>query len=226
MSPPVPHRDHPIRTVLFDLDGTLLDSIELILGGYRAMMMEHHGEVPPDTVWLHGIGTPLRDQIAALAKDAVQAEAMFHTYVDYNVTNHDALAGPYAGVGPLVRDLHAAGAALGIVTSKRMVGAERGLRRMGLDDVFPAVVAVDTVTNAKPHPEPVLRALDILGADPATAVFVGDSTHDLASGRAAGVRTAAALWGPYPREALEQHAPTFWFDSPEHCRTALLGALA
>jgi pyrophosphatase PpaX len=76
------------------------------------------------------------------------------------------------------------------------------------------LVCADEVTNPKPHPEPVEKALTLLGADPATTVYVGDSIHDMHSGRAAGVRTAAALWGPFGRAHLESASPDYWLDSP------------
>ena len=76
------------------------------------------------------------------------------------------------------------------------------------------LVCADEVTNPKPHPEPVEKALALLGAEPATAVYVGDSIHDMVSGRAAGVRTAAALWGPFGREHLAGATPDYWLETP------------
>lgn len=213
---------HPIRAVLFDLDGTLLDSISLILGGFREMMRVHHGEVPPDEVWLRGIGTPLAHQIAELADGPLQAEAMRATYAEFNVAHHEELASAYPGVVPLVRALSAAGKKLAIVTSKKRRGAFRGLDTMDLRHAFRAVVGVDDVTHAKPHPRPVLQALELLGASAEEAVFIGDSSHDMASGRAAGVRTGAALWGPFDRSTLAPHEPTWWFETPAEVLDALL----
>lgn len=76
------------------------------------------------------------------------------------------------------------------------------------------LVCADEVTNPKPHPEPVEKAVGLLGADPATTVYVGDSIHDMHSGRAAGVKTAAALWGPFGRSHLENAGPDFWLETP------------
>jgi len=107
------------------------------------------------------------------------------------------------------------GVPLGLVTSKRRQGVERGLRHVDLEDCFAAIVAGDEVELAKPHPEPVLRALELLGVEPAAAIFVGDSPHDMASGRAAGVHTVAVTWGPFAPEALARHAPDEWLHDPE-----------
>jgi pyrophosphatase PpaX len=88
------------------------------------------------------------------------------------------------------------------------------LRVVGLEAAIDTVIGADDVTHPKPHPEPVLRALERLGADPGRTVFVGDSLHDMESGRRAGVATAAVLWGPFDREYLNRSAPDHWLTQP------------
>jgi pyrophosphatase PpaX len=200
-------------TYLFDLDGTLLDSVELILASYRHTALAHRGEAPDDAVWLAGLGTPLRTQLRHLSDDPAEIEAMADTYREHNLANHDRMVRPYDGVVEAVRELALRGT-LGLVTSKLRHGALRGLRVLGVEDVFATVIGADDVDRHKPDPAPVLAAVERLGADPATTVFVGDSPHDMAAGRAAGVRTAAVLWGPFPREALEPHQPDHWLYTP------------
>jgi pyrophosphatase PpaX len=85
------------------------------------------------------------------------------------------------------------------------------------------VVGADDVTEPKPHPEPVQRALQALGATPEEAVFVGDSVHDMASGRAAGVATAAVLWGPFTRGDLDPANPDHWLEDPVDLLPLLVG---
>jgi len=94
-------------------------------------------------------------------------------------------------------------------------GAVRGLKVAGLEDAFQVIVGADDVTHPKPHPEPVLTALGRLGAPATGAVFVGDSRHDLECGRAAGVQTAAVLWGPFDRSHLEDLEPDYWLERPQ-----------
>jgi pyrophosphatase PpaX len=200
-------------TYLFDLDGTLLDSVALILASYRHTALAHRGEAPDDAVWLAGLGTPLRTQLRCLSDDPAEVEAMAQTYREHNLANHDRMVRPYDGVVEAVREL-ALHATLGLVTSKLRHGALRGLRVAGLEAAFAVVIGADDVDRHKPDPAPVLAAVERLGADPSTTVFVGDSPHDLAAGRAAGVRTAAALWGPFPRLALEPHRPDHWLYTP------------
>jgi len=122
---------------------------------------------------------------------------------------------PYAGVVEAVLALRDRGKTLGLVTSKTRSGALRGLRVAGLEDAFQVIVGADEVTHPKPHPEPVFTALERLDAPAAGAVFVGDSRHDVECGRAAGVKTAAVLWGPFDRSHLEDLEPDYWLERPE-----------
>jgi len=204
-----------LSTFLFDLDGTLIDSVELILRSYRHTLRTHRGTVPPDELWLKGLGTPIRVQLRQWTEDSAEIEAMAATYSVYNTEHHDALVRPYDGIVSVVRRLKNDGKRLGLVTSKVRTGAVRGLKAAGLEPDFDVIVGADDVRNPKPHPEPVLVALGLLGAQPGEAVFIGDSRHDLESGRAAGVKTAAALWGPFDRAHLADLEPDYWLERPE-----------
>lgn len=204
-----------LSTFLFDLDGTLIDSIELIMSSFRHTMLTHRGAVPPDDDWRAGFGRPLRPQLARYARDAGEAARMAATYRAHNLEHHDRLVRPYAGIRPALAALAARGARLGVVTSKNRPAAEQGLRHCGLDGFFDVLVTSDDVTEHKPHPAPVLAALARLEARPAETVFIGDSPHDCRAGRAAGVSTAAALWGPFTRASLGPHGPDHWLERPE-----------
>lgn len=204
----------PFRAYLFDLDGTLIDSVELILRSYRHTVELHLGSVPPDEVWLEGMGTPLWRQLAAFSENAQVVEAMIATYRDYNRRHHDQLVGEFPGARQAVETLRDCGAKLGVVTSKLRASARRGLAICGLEGIFPVVIGADDVDRHKPDPTPVLRALEELGVEASETIFIGDSPHDLAAGRAAGVSTGAALWGPIARHLLEPHQPDYWFEHP------------
>jgi pyrophosphatase PpaX len=203
-----------LDTFLFDLDGTLIDSVGLILDSYHHTLATHGLPARTDDEWLKGIGTPLRVQFADWKDEPERLEALIATYREYNLANHDRMVTIYPGVLEAIREVKAAGARTGLVTSKNQQGAVRGLRLVGLDDLIDVMVCADDVENPKPHPEPVVKAVQILGADPASTVYIGDSIHDMRSGRAAGVRTAAVLWGPFSREHLEQAEPDYWLQRP------------
>ena len=204
-----------IRTVLFDLDGTLIDSVRLILDSYHHTLATHGLPPRSDEEWLAGVGTPLTAQFAAWREQEGMIEALIATYREYNLKHHDRMVTVYPGVVDVVQALKEDGIATGLVTSKNRSGAVRGLTLVKLESLMDVLVCADEVENPKPHPEPVEKAVRLLGADPATTVYVGDSIHDMRSGRAAGVRTAAVLWGPFGRSHLEGAQPDYWLEKPE-----------
>jgi len=201
--------------VFFDLDGTLADTVDLILGGYRHTMRTHLGEVPPDERFRASMGRPLLVQMGEFARDADELERMRRTYMAYQNRRHDEMVGPYPGAASVLATLRTRGARLAVVTSKASDIARRTLDCCGLGDAIDVVVCSDQVERPKPDPESVLHALDVLGlggrAD--QVVFVGDSPFDLQAGRAAGTHTAAALWGPFVRAVLEPERPDFFLES-------------
>ena len=206
---------------LFDLDGTLIDSIALITSSFEHTLRTHQTTMPANETLRSGFGTPLRTQLAKLACDPADVEAMTATYREYHTTHHDRLVRPYPGIREAVTTLRGLPVKLAIVTSKGRNATERGLRRCALDGLFDVLVTVDDVADHKPHPAPVVEALSRLSAKADDAVFIGDSPHDVEAGRGAGVRTAAALWGPFPRESLTIHRPDYWLAHPGEIMTAL-----
>lgn len=197
----------PYRAVLFDLDGTLLDSVALIVASFEHAL-EAHGLPARDRATIcAGIGTPLVAQLETLSGGAVPLEPLVETYRTHNIAHHDRMARPFPGVQALVRRLQQTGTRLGLVTSKRRAGADRGLRLLELEGCFDVIVAADDVERGKPHPEPVHRSLEGLGCAPGEAAFVGDSVHDIEAGNRAGVATVGVLWGPFGRQQLEPARP-------------------
>lgn len=196
--------------VLFDLDGTLVDSIELLVQSMEFAYGDRTRR-PPRDEWIAAIGTPLDAMLARWADGDADVAFLKARYREYQLAHHDAMTHAYPDAVATVRALYAAGHPLGIVTSKLEVGARRALRLHDIESCFTAVVGMDTTTRHKPEPEPVWHALEALGGIPTTrALFVGDSTHDMRAGRAAGVQTAAALWGPFSRKQLAPTTPDHW----------------
>ena len=200
-------------TILFDLDGTLIDSTKLIVESYHHTMRVHRGATFPDDEWIAGLGTPLRVQFRRFSDDPAEIERMMATYREWNLAHHDAMVRAFPGALETVRKLKAAGGRLGIVTSKNRHGVKLGLDLCGFDGLFDTVVTSDDLEASKPDPAPVLAALTRLGATPRGTLFVGDSPHDIASGRDAGTTTAACLWGPFDRERLAAERPDLLLES-------------
>lgn len=211
-----------ISTVLFDLDGTLIDSIRLIIDSYHHTLAAHGLPPRSDEEWLAGIGTPLTVQFRDWADDPATLQAMVATYREFNLAHHDARVSPYPGVVNVVRSLRQRSLRVGLVTSKNTAGARRGLRLVGLEESMEVIIGADDVRHPKPHPEPITLAMDRLGVTAAETIYVGDSLHDMHAGRGAGVRTGAVLWGPFGRDHLSPAEPDHWLESPED----LLGLVA
>ena len=209
MSPTHPHPDW--KAVLFDLDGTLADTVPLILRCYRHMMLTHRGVESPDELWVRTIGRPLRSAIREFAHDDEEAARMLDTYIELQREVHDDMVSPFPGAAATLDILRGRGIKLALVTSKGREMTDRTLGKCDLASRLDAVVTVHDVQKGKPDPEPVFTALQWLGVEPGPEVlFVGDSPHDLVAGRAAGVLTAAAVWGPFTRAELEAEGPDHW----------------
>jgi len=203
----------PVTTCLFDLDGTLIDSIPLIVESFRHTVVAHGRPLPPDEAFIRGIGTPLDDQLREFAVDEEQVAAMRETYSRYYIDNHNASVQAFAGVLEALTTLKARGTKLGIITSKKRVGALRAVRHCELEPLLDIIVGADDTHKNKPDPEPVLYALTQLRVAASETFFVGDSPHDMAAGRAAGVKIAAVTWGPFPPETLEPYEPDRWLET-------------
>ena len=207
--------------VLFDLDGTLIDTTELILASCRHTFDRHlRGGCPPRDALIATFGRSLPESLieTAIAEGAPDPHAfaaeMLATYRAHNDAHHDALIRPFDGVEPMLQALRASGVRLGVVTSKRERSARRGMARYGLADFFEVGIFHDDTPTHKPDPAPLVEAARRLDVVPAETIYVGDSVHDIAAGRAAGMRTIAAAWGPFPRADLEAAGPDAVADAP------------
>ncbi len=214
------------RAVLFDLDGTLIDTTNLILRCFDHSWQSVCGRGHAREVLIETFGTPLRAAMVSListsevgslrddeASEADMVNRLLTEYRSFNVANHDVLARRFDGVEPVVRRLRERGYRIGVVTSKGRELAARGLALCSLDGLIDAAVFLEDTEKHKPAPEPILAALEKLKVSRSRASYVGDSHNDIMAGRAAGVRTVAALWGPAPRTALEGAGPDYLADS-------------
>jgi pyrophosphatase PpaX len=205
------------RAILFDLDGTLIDTTNLILECFHHSWKTVCGFNHTREALIQTFGTPLRDAMHQLLKEcqsnghrAVEADAVEPLLTEYrlfNVANHDLLARPFTGAREVLSELRARGYKIAVVTSKSRELGLRGLKLCSLDSLIDSAVFLEDTTIHKPQPEPILKALEKLKATSASAVYVGDSRHDIIAARAAGVRAIAALWGPSPRNELEREHP-------------------
>ena len=190
-------------TVLFDLDGTLIDSGAIILASFRhATQTVLRREIPDAELAALVGGSNIHDQMRAI--DAGQVDELVRVYREHNEPLHDELEA-FEGIEHVLAELRRQGRRLGIVTAKRRKTVELAFAVLPLEHYFDVVVTSDMTERHKPDPEPVLTALERLGAGPAESAFVGDSPFDVASGKAAGVFTVAVAWGNiHPIENLAE----------------------
>ncbi len=182
-----------IKGVLFDLDGTLINTTPLILQSFRHTFVEMGLPVPSDRELVAGFGLPLRTAVKAYMPESM-AEQFCTAYSDYHRRHHDELIQPFAGVDKALAKLAERGIKMGVVTSKKRPMALRGLGCYGLDKYISTVVTCQDCAEHKPLPGPSLMALEQLGLDGTDCIGVGDSPFDLQSARGAGCLTAAVRY--------------------------------
>lgn len=186
-----------IETILFDLDGTLLDTNDLIMGSFQHTIKQYADREYTEDEIQAFIGPPLRDSLMKIRPD--QVDEMMDTYRSHNLENHDRLVKAFDGVFETVKNLHEKGIKMAIVTSKLRDTAIKGMVLTGIDQFFDVIIGLDDVDNAKPHPEALVEAMDQLKADPMTTMMVGDNSHDLEAAHNAGVLATGVLGRPKAR---------------------------
>jgi pyrophosphatase PpaX len=211
-NPDATPRTRPIA-VLFDLDGTLIDSIGLLLASVRHAFEGFNGRAPTEQEWVAGIGTPLAKQLQEFCATDEQLEAVTSRYRTFQRASHDRLTTVFPGTLETLGALAAAGHPMGIVTSKSNEMMNRALVLTGIAPYMTTTIGSDSCTIHKPDPFPVRMALGELGYEPSEAVFLGDSPHDINSGNSAGVVSIAALWGPFTRDQLQPANPVHYLDN-------------
>ncbi len=215
--------------ILFDLDGTLIDTYHLYLESYRRALAPHLGRAPTDAEIIARRPSSERRFLAEWIGEE-QANSCHATMREHYATLHGALGeGVYPGVPEMLTALRSAGYRLGIVTGKGRAtwGVSQSFLHQG---EWEAVVTDDDVRHPKPDPEGILLALGQMGVEPDNALYVGDSSGDLDAGRRAGTRVAAALWpktAPGERESyLEEIAcfmPDWAWERPADVTRSLAG---
>jgi pyrophosphatase PpaX len=196
-----------LRAALFDFDGTLVDTTELIYQSMRHATGEVLGKNLPREVLLANVGQPLPRQMELI--DAARAEALLESYRLHNEEHHDALIQAFPGVEESLARLHSAGVKIAVVTSKRRFSVEMALESFPrLGEVVDRFVTMEDTTEHKPDPEPLLKGLEALGGiTPEVAAYVGDSPFDVAAARAAGITSVAVSWGAFSEDTLREAAP-------------------
>lgn len=195
----------PPQAAVFDLDGTLVDSVELIVESFRHATRTVLGVELTREEMTANVGKPLREQMELI--DPERAEELVRVYREFNHREHDRMLKLYAGIGDLLERLQARGVRIGLVTSKSRPVTLMAFEVTGIEPLLDAIVCADEAERNKPHPDPILYCLQQLDVEPEQACYVGDSPYDLQAARAAGVRSVGVTWGVFDAAVLEAERP-------------------
>ncbi|WP_192598699.1 pyrophosphatase PpaX [Sporosarcina limicola] len=197
----------PITTLLFDFDGTLLDTNELIIQTFQSVLNNHYPGKYERIDILPFLGPTLMESFASV--DPEKVEQFIEEYRAWNVSMHDELAIEFDGVSETLKFLKAAGMKMAIVSTKKNDMVMKGLDLLDAEGVFDTVIGFDDVTNTKPHPEPILLALERLDTTKEETLMIGDNFHDIEGGKNAGVRTAGVAWSAKGEAFLQTYNPDY-----------------
>ena len=203
------------RPVMFDLDGTLADTIPLLLGAMQASYASVGGRAPDERTWLRGMGMPLRAQFMHFeSQDLERVEALIAVYREWQLSHLAEYVREYAGVRELLTALQAAGHPIAVVTGKGEWMARVTLEHLDLLHPFEIIVGADSTARHKPDPDPLLLGAQRLGVPTAGTLYVGDAPNDILAARAAGMIDVWAAWGPFHDSELLPFAPTHSVQTP------------
>jgi pyrophosphatase PpaX len=187
--------------LLFDLDGTVLDTKDLILASYHFACEKVLGRRLPDEPLLDLVGVPLPEQMHRLVPEGY-ADAVVEAYREHNALGHDRYINYFEGTREALTELASRGWPMAIVTSKRNASAHQGLASFNLEGYFKAVIGYDDTDRHKPDPTPLLLAAERMGVEPVSCAYIGDSPYDMQAATAAGMLAIGATWGFFTSERL------------------------
>lgn len=196
-----------IKAVMFDLDGTIADTNELIFESFRHTFRTHGIDHIADREIYSFFGEPLRNTMLRYAPD--QAQEMTETYRAFNEVHHDEMIRHFPRVAETLTQLRDMGILLAIVTSKRGSVAQKSLDALNLSGYFKVIVTPEMTERHKPEPDPVLCGASLLGVLPCEAIMVGDSPYDLLAGRAAGCLTCGVEYTRLELNVLQLTKPDY-----------------
>lgn len=196
-----------IKGILFDLDGTLINTNKLIIETFQYTYKNILGlDVSREEI-VENFGEPLIDTLAKYGPD--QVELLLKTYREYNFKRHDELTTIFPSVKDTLILLKEKGYLLGVVTSKKNTAAKKGLDLFELTPYIDCLVGYDDTKDHKPHPAPIMKALTDLALDPHQALMVGDSHYDLLCGKNAQTKTALVKYTEHSLEKLLALKPDY-----------------
>jgi pyrophosphatase PpaX len=193
------------QAVVFDLDGTVVDSVELIIVSFPHAIREVLGREVSREEAVAWVGRPLGEQMKLFSPE--HADELADAYREFNHREHDRMLTLCDGILHLLEGLHTAGVQVGLVTSKSRYTTQMAFDLTGIEGYFDATICADEAPDNKPSPAPILACLEQLGVGPAESAYVGDSPSDIQAALGAGVAAIGVTWGVFPVDKLEAEKP-------------------
>lgn len=195
-------------TVLFDLDGTIIDTNELIITSFLHVLEQHFPSRYKREDIIPNMGQPLTAQME-LFGGAELRDFLVDAYREHNEEIHDELVREFPHVLETLEELKKLGVTMGIVTTKQRKTAEMGAKLFGIDPFMSTFIVFQDTEKHKPSPDPVLKAMEQVKANPATTLMVGDSQYDIQAAHHAGAHAAGVSWSLKGPEFLQQFDPEY-----------------
>ncbi|MGW8195656.1 MAG: HAD hydrolase-like protein [Desulforhopalus sp.] len=197
---------------LFDADGTLFDTVDLICGCFQYVSEKYAGRIVERGTIINGIGLPLRDQLITHLGAELDHDQILDDYLQYQLSIMEEYIRPFPLVVETLAALKEAGKKLAVVTSRRRFSMEKILQFTGTAKYFDVLVTPEDTVRHKPDAEPALKAISLLGSERNSTVFTGDAMYDICSGASAGIDTVFVTWSHVELSSLPV-APTWAIDS-------------
>lgn len=210
-----------IEAVLFDLDGTLINTNDLIIKSFKYTFSKNLNKEIKEEEIVQFFGEPLSVTMSKL--DNKNADKLLKTFREYNEAHHDMLTKSFDGVKEALITLKSSNIKLAVVTSKRKPMAERGLKLFNLYDYMDVLVTPESTVKHKPDGEPAALACSIMDVAPENAIMVGDSFFDILCGKNAGCKTCLVSYSEQPLEKVKGYHPDFIIDNLLELKDIIFG---
>lgn len=206
-----------IDTVLFDFDGTVMDTNDVILKSWQHAFRQILGKTADEARLLKTFGEPLKMTMKNFfGGDEEQVERNVEIYRSYQRDHYLDLISLFPGVREMLEEVKSAGFKTALVTSRLKPTTYDGLRKFAIEAFFDCIITADDVTKHKPDPQPVFRALESLGSAAGSALMLGDTRQDILAAKNAGVASVLVEWSmALPKEtAVGELEPSYFLGSP------------
>lgn len=200
------------KTILFDFDGTLINTHDLIVKGLNEVSLLSRGIAFTHEEHDIIVGKPLETQLDYLTYG--NGQRYIAPFQKWYRQNHDLYVRPYEEMEELLESLKYEGYKMGIVTNNSRQCLEMGLRYLGLNEFFETIVTRDDVKETKPHPQGIIKALKNLNSSPQETLFIGDSSADMMAAHYAGVAPVMVGWTTLSLEKRQQYHPMEVVETP------------